>query len=314
MNYFRAFISQLFVSIIVDKDQIYLSAKSYKKKQVQDSFERSFEDVKRMKDYLQNLTMDYQVFYISLFVTTLGQGLLPIGDPKQVSKYSIDYYAITALPLGKYLIYINTKELEKITDKFNKIVPLSTLYSPFAILDYLVKKQGSKKNMLCIYKYSSFLAVAVYKASEARFGAFFHILLDEEEVDDDNFEEITLPTQDDELPKMEKLEVKSLDEAVEESPDISTELGMDGIDTSEDDLENFTGDMKTCEYVIDAVKEFYENELYESEFLEEIQLFSEAKVSKTALQFLESELFLRPKQELINTMDIMQSIMLSELA
>lgn len=318
MNLLRSLITQLFISIIVDKDQIYLCAKSYKKSLVQDTFERSFEDIKRLNDYIQNLTMEFQVFYVSLFVTTMGQGLVPIGDPKLVSKYAIDYYSITSVPLGKYLIYINTKELERITAKFNKIIALNTLYSPFALLDYLFKASKSEKNTLCIYKYSNYLAVSIYKNQEAKFGAFFHILLEEEEAsqeDEDVFEEIPISSSDEEEPSMEKLDLKSLDEALEDTTDLSHELGLDGDgDDEESELGNFTGDMKMCEYIIDAVKEFYDNELYESEFLEKIILYSENKVSKTALSFLENELFIKPKQELVNTMEIMQDIMLAELS
>lgn len=318
MSFLRSRITQLFISIIVDKNQILLLARTYKKGEVIDSYERSFEDTKRVNHYIQELTMEFQVFYVSLFVTTLGQGLLPIADAKQCSKYSIDYYSITPIPLGEYLIYINTKELEKITANFSKIVYLSTLYSPFALLDFLIKDKKIIKNTLCVYKYSSYLAVAVYNGQLAKFGAFFHILLEEEaSLQSDDFEEISEPVEEVaelENDSLEKLEVKSLDEAIEDTPDLLEELGLDENNDDDSDLKDFAQYMKMCEYIVDAVKEYYENELYDSEFIEDILLCSEAKLPKTATQFLENELFIKPRQELVSTLSLMQSIMIGELA
>lgn len=308
----RSFITQLFISIIVDKDQIFLCAKSYKKKEVIDSFERSFEDVKKLNKYLQELTLNYQIYYVGLFMTSLGQGLVPVNNPRLVGKYEIDYYSITCVILKNYLIYIHTKELERTMSTFSKIIPPSSLYSPFALLDYLINAQPSSKLTLSAYKYSSYLAVAIFRDGEAKFGAYFHILLDSEtDLDDDNFEEISIPDEDeddDDEILTQKLDLKSLDEMMEDNE------ADDEEDDDEGDLKDFTHDMKMCEYIVAAVKEYYENELYESEFIEDILLFSEDKIQKAAMQFLESELFLRPKQELINTMEIMQTMMVSELA
>ena len=75
----------------------------------------------------------------------------------------------------------------------------------------------------------------------------------------------------------------------------------------------FGHDMSMYQHIITAIKEFYTNNNYKSDFIEQIIIFDNEKTSATFLQFLESELLVQTTSYTINSLEIMTSLMIEEI-
>ena len=90
---------------------------------------------------------------------------------------------------------------------------------------------------------------------------------------------------------------------------------LDDIKYSEnnDDLSNFGNDMQMNAFVFKAVNEFYNNELYKGSFIDEMLIFDDENMSQTALDYIEGEIYLKPKLISIDSLDLMNDLMRKEL-
>ncbi|WP_089182814.1 hypothetical protein [Campylobacter sputorum] len=75
----------------------------------------------------------------------------------------------------------------------------------------------------------------------------------------------------------------------------------------------FGRDMKAYEYIVSAIDEYYSNSLYDAKFLEKIVFFNNTKMSKTFLSYIESQLLLKIENYDINTIEIMNNLMIKEI-
>lgn len=71
--------------------------------------------------------------------------------------------------------------------------------------------------------------------------------------------------------------------------------------------------MKAYEYIVSAIDEYYSNSLYDAKFLEKIVFFNNTKMSKTFLSYIESQLLLKIENYDINTIEIMNNLMIKEI-
>ncbi|MBF7047519.1 hypothetical protein IY804_05440 [Campylobacter volucris] len=326
LSFLRKYILQLLVCICYDKKQYTIRCHTWKNSKAVDTFEKTFEDKARAVEYVKNLSKDFQIYYINTFFTSIAQGVAPSSNYKELSKFGVDTNTVKCLPLNNALMYVANSSLELYQQDFEDFGGLDLLYSPFFLLYHSIEKKGfDDKVSLYVYRYHDFVAMLICKNKEIYFGSYFDIASQ-----DYNEEEIFEDIQDEEEPleltqelegekneedvenTEENYELKSLEEMGEDFDKIES-LEEQTEQVPMEDLENFSTNMKMIEFIIDSVKEFYNNPLYNNSFLEKIVIFDEEEFSNTSLDYLENELFIRPEVELIDTLDIMNELVVRDL-
>ena len=241
-------------------------------------------------DYVNGLQSEYPHTYISLFLNTLGQGVIPTCDKEALKKFSVDKDKVkTVCVKDKYLIYGTLIDI-KWADKTFSDIGLDFVFSPFLILDYFIKKDIDDEDieidsiMLYVLNTGNALTVMIMKEDNLLFGSFFNIAKDENllytdygENSDDIFAELDF-VEDDEL-LIENL----MD--LEDIPSFENSESAGNIELSEQD-ERFV------KYLSAALKEFYSNDLYESDFIQSLRIFDDIHINPNILKYLQNELLL----------------------
>ncbi|WP_139452706.1 hypothetical protein [Campylobacter armoricus] len=318
LSFFRKYILQLLVCICYDEKQYIIRCHTWKKSQAIDTFEKSFEDREKAIEYVKNLTKDFQIYYISIFFTPIAQGIIPSSNFKDLPKFGVDENSVKCVSFNNSLLYASSVSLQSCQEDYESFGGLDLIYSPFSLLYYCMENKGfGDKIGLYVYRYHDFVAMLICKNNSILFGSYFNIASQNYEDDEDFLDEIkeeyaALDLDDENNNEEEQnFDLKSLEEMSQELEKIDELEEQEEIPM--ESLENFSSDMKMIEYIISSVKEFYQNPLYENNFLEEIIIFDEESFSHTSLDYLENELFIKPKVELVDTLNLMNELMVKDL-
>ncbi|QOR01499.1 MULTISPECIES: hypothetical protein [unclassified Campylobacter] len=318
LSFFRKYILQLLVCICYDEKQYIIRCHTWKKSQAIDTFEKSFEDKEKAIEYIKNLTKDFQIYYISTFFTPIAQGVVPSLNLKELSQFGVDVNSVKSIPFKNALLYASNESLGVYKEDYEPFGGLDLLYSPFSLLYHCIESKGFEDKIgLYVYRYHEVVALLICKKEMILFGSYFNIASQTyEELDffDDIQEEFDLKIDDENQDEEheENFDLKSLEEMSQELEKLE-EMESEQEEINIDSLEGFSSDMKMIEYIISSVKEFYQNPLYDNSFLEEIVIFDEESFSASSLNFLENELFIKPKVELIDTLNLMNELMVKDL-
>ncbi|MCR8705010.1 hypothetical protein CAMP5121_02880 [Campylobacter sp. 2352 PW] len=318
LSFFRKYILQLLVCICYDEKQYIIRCHTWKKSQAVDTFEKSFEDKEKAIEYVKNLTKDFQIYYICTFFTPIAQGVVPSSNFKDLSNFGVDASSVKCISFNNGLLYASNHSLSSYEQDYEAFGGLDLLYSPFSLLYHCMTNRGFEEKIgLYVYRYHDFVAMLICKNEAILFGSYFNIAsqnYDEDDFFDDIKEEFDLQIDDEnqEEENEQNYDLKSLEEMSQELDKLE-ELDEEKEELPMESLENFSSDMKMIEYIISSVKEFYQNPLYDNSFLEEIVIFDEESFSSTSLDYLENELFIKPKVELVDTLNLMNELMVKDL-
>lgn len=318
LSLFRKYILQLLICVCYDEKQYIIRCHTWKNSQPIDTFEKSFEDKEKVIEYIKKISKDFQIYYISTLFTPISQGIVPSSNYKELSKFGVDSASVKCLPFNNALLYVSRTSLDAYKQDYEKFGGLDLLFSPFSLLMHcLEKKSLGEKVALYAYRYKDFVAILICKKDNVYFGSYFNIASQdyEEEIFAD-FEEEQYDFEEEKSFEEENEEnnydLKSLEEMSKELENVE-DLKEDGEELNLESLEGFSLDMKMIECILTSVKEFYNNPLYESHFLEELVIFDEENFNEASLDYLENELFIKPQVELVDTLDLMNELMLKDL-
>ena len=241
-------------------------------------------------DYVNSLQDEYPHTYIALFLNTLGQGVIPACDKEALKKFSVDKDRVkTVCVEDRYLIYGTLIDI-KWADKTFGDIGLDFVFSPFLILDHFIKKDIDDEDveidtiMLYVLNTGNALTVMIVKEEELLFGSFFNIAKDENllytdygDGGDDIFAELDF-VEDDEL-------------LIESLTDLEEISGFENSE-QEEKIELSEQDERFVKYLSAALKEFYSNALYESEFIQSMRIFDDIHINPNVVKYLQNELLL----------------------
>lgn len=296
---------QVLICVIFDKKQTSIRAHSIKNHKLVNTFEKSFEDRQKAFEYINSLSKDYQISYTACLCECLAQGLAPTLKSNELEKFGVNIKNVKLLPLANAQLYIASNYLDTLCKDFEDFGRLDFTYSPLALLYFLSTQQGLKsdKISLCVYRHKSLVAVMILKGKEILFGSFFDL-----EPEDNEFQTKPNSAEDenDDL-NSENIDLNSLDSMLDEK--------LDDIKYSENNsnLSNFGNDMQMNTFIFKAINEFYNNALYQGSFIDEMYIFDNESISQTALDYIESEIFLTPNLISIDSFDLMSKLMREEL-
>ena len=318
--------SNVFIAVVAEKNEYVLRYIVVKNGKIITNEDKRFpmdEDKKLssdIKEFLTSLQNNYKFVYISYLLDSIGQNCVPTCDEKEFIKYNIDKEKIIQVCIeNRWTAYSLKSDIEWIKSVF-EVSGIDFIYSPFVILNDFIKnkKQKIKSNLFLLYT-ENFITLMIFDKDDLVFSAFFKIPYKEFDF-----------SQDDDEPKPEESEsiiegieldnIESEDEEFDGFVDITKldddtgveeeilESAKEDVATSTlDDLELYGREVVIFKFISSAIEEYYKNDMYESEFLEEIIIYNDSNISNDIITMIENDLFLDVeihsidiKEEMIN--------------
>ena len=317
--------SNVFIAVLAEKNEYILRYIIVKNGKIITSEDKRFpmDEDKRLssdiKEFLTSLENNYKFVYITYLLDSIGQNCVPTCDEKEFSKYNIDKEKISYICVDKkWSAYSLKSDIEWIKGIFEES-GIDFIYSPFVILSDFIhnKKQKTKNNLFLLYT-ENFITLMIFDQDRLIFSAFFKIPYKEfdfsEEEDEPKLEESDSIIEGIELDNIESedeefdgfVDISKLDDDTQED-DILESAKEDVAASTLDDLELYGREVVIFKFISSAIEEYYKNDMYESEFLEEIIIYNDSNISNDIITMIENDLFLDVeihsidiKEEMIN--------------
>jgi hypothetical protein len=294
-NTFRKRLTNQFVAVIVEEDQCKIRQKIIKNGNILFVEESTFDIVSKDKlsdeviDYLNDLQDEYEHTYIILFLNTNGQGLLPRGcDYAQYKKFGIDQKNVKSVCIeNRYIIYASKIDV-KWADKTFASIGLDFVFSPFLLLDSFSVDDRDENVKLFILNSRNSFTMMIMKENHLLFGSFFNIAK-EDDLLNLNYDEFS--DQSNEALEDNNFDMDNLDDELEiaEINDID-EMSVGKQNTHVHVMSD--KDERFIKYLDVALKEFYSNDQYDSEFVDSVHIYDDAGMSEGVINYIQNELLL----------------------
>lgn len=309
--------SNVFVAIILEGDKYKIKTDIFKNGEVVKSEEKDFkteahQDISGyMKKYLKQIQKDYRFVYISYYLDSTGQGAISGYTAKDFSDHSVDIKSVHRLNIDKsWSAYASFIDINWIKNCFEE-PGIDFIYSPFVILNDIIKKDGFKqKPTLYMINTDDSFVLGVFKENDLLFGYFSKVEENKDIPSYDYEEEIqeweekkpeegveTLISLDDIDSDEDFGDIGSLDE--DDDIELESTQGLsflDVIDGEEDkraELELFGKDIILYKNLKKAIDRYYKNDIYKSEFVEDLVIYDDSSgMTKDIIDMIESDLFL----------------------
>lgn len=287
-------ITRQYIAVIIEESTCKIKQKVIKNRDILHVEEFNFdipskeELGSKVKIFLNDLQEDYDNTYISLFLNTLGQGVIPVCDESLLEKYHIDRKSIKTICVeNRFMMYATHIDI-KWADKVLADIGLDFVFSPFLILDYFIQKEEAIKDQvtLNILNTGNALTIMIHKDSRLLYGSFFNVAKDENLLYTDYSEgEEELEESMDELDlEDDELEIDEISNISDNSNFVNNVLKEQASLGAQDE--------RVIKYLSAALREFYSDELYESEFIHNAKIYDGAGIHEGVMTYIENELLL----------------------
>ena len=293
-----------FVAVIVLEDTCLTKVKRFKGDDLLLEEEKRFTIPSRERlskevvNYLQELQAEVEQTYIALFLNSHGQGIVPSCQKSVYEKFHIDYAHVTDVCIdNRYSIYASDIDI-KWSQKIFAETGLDFLFSPFLILDSLRKKEKVHKEiaLYMLVGYNS-MAIMIVRDQDLLYGTFINYAK-EEDLLSSGFEEEEIDMEDDvEDDIFDEFDLDLEMEESEEIADILEDVEKDIVEKVERDtaiitVKNrlFGQDLRLVKYFDASLREFYESDMYESDFITYVKIYDGAKLNADVIAYLQEQL------------------------
>lgn len=251
--------------------------------------------------YLTRIKKKYPFTYIATISHTIYQGALNASSEQECKQYGINPDAVRLIIVGKkWAAFIDKSAIIDERNNFAKAPSLDLLYSPFLILYQVAKNQIDHSKKLFILQQQASVAMMIMDNARLYFGAIQPIN------DNPSEEELANNPSTDDSALEEVGQLSDLDN-LETQGDFQDSAGdINDIKDQKQILFDFSRVVSTTNIIKNALNEFYNNDNYESDFINEIVVVDGAKSSKKAMEYLETNLMINTH---VISADIPQIIM-----
>lgn len=319
----RNYVTQLLICVIFEENKHSIRARSIKNGKVIKNYEKSFEDKKKLLQYVDNLSHNFQLYYISVFCENTSQGLAPVSSHGELSRFVVEKN-IATLALLNAQIYAPKSVIKEYQKLFENYGEVDLIYSPFMLLYHCISrtKPQKDKTTLYVFRHSIYLTLMICEAKRILFGQFYDISLQnlankEDEHPESSEEEINFeePLADGASKELQGLINEDINNENSNNDDKNANMSdtTRHITSSAMNLSNFGSDMDMCSCIFTGVQEFYQNPLYNGKFIDHLILFDNAEISQAVLEYVEGEIFIKPQVVKIDTFAVMNELMCKEL-
>lgn len=317
----QKYFKNLFISIIEGEESYRLFCKVLKNGKLLNKFDKTFEIAPNEEkldstivDYIESLQEKYNTVYVSLLLNSMGQGAIRGTHDKDFQKFSVHSNSVKAVKFKTWSCYVSYIDLNWI-QKIYKDIGLDFVYSPFVVLYNLLSARKLKHNpTLYILNQEASIAIGIFKGDTLCFGAFYKVdnnvklsasmdiddWEDEEEENSESMVELDDLDSDkllnlDELSELNTLNNESNDEKFSELKDednTDSLASLESEDSGIQGLELYGRDLEVFNFLQKALGEYYKNDIYESDFIENAIIFDGYDISHEMIERIEDDLML----------------------
>jgi len=264
------FIKKAYISFYED-DKFFLQIDIVKNKKVISSEKKEFEKKEDMLKEILNIKEDYSQYYISTFIQTINQGVIPSCAKNEYKKREIDINNIKYICIkNKYSFYISLYDLINIKKEYE----IDFLYSIFAPIDFFVK---NKNNIIYILILKKGLVILGYEKNLPIYSDITPFDENEENVNEEDLEVI------------DDIDLEIDEEISEDIEEESENIDIEDIN-EESNIEKTSIEYNVIEILKNSVKDYYEN--YSTEFLEKIVFLDTINLDNSLIKIVNDELLL----------------------
>jgi hypothetical protein len=253
---------------------------------------------KELIHYLNDLQDSIEQTYVSLFLNTLGQGVVSGCTKSDFDRLGVEIDDVKHVCIdGRFSAYASFIDIKWINKVFQS-VGLDYIYSPFLVLNHSIGESIDRGVILYLLHSENGLTVMIKEGKKLLYGSFFNIAKEDDLLYED-FGDLGLEEDDakfdDEL--LEEIEIdEKFDNDIQDIDDV-----MDFSDDTEIIHHLSQRDARFIKYLGISLKEFYESDLYESEFITKIKIYDSANIHENIIKYIEDDLLLETE---INKIDL----------
>lgn len=324
---FEALYLKVFVSIITTNSKYLVYIEVCKKDTVVQTAEKSFDiktSKKKVSEFVESYTQETPYNYISYMDESAEQGAIPTSS--NMSEYFDVGSSFHKNYNDKWLYYTSKEKIGILQDEYNDL-GVDYIFSPFLVLAHIFKDKIETSFSMVVLVDDNSVCLSVFDHSDLFYAEYFLIerakkksKIEEDSLDDefelDDYDSI-------ELADVDALEEEDeLDDAISELDDFADMEDLDDLsDITDlddmDDIEDFADeeavleaedtfmdepqkiispikmndDYKVFLMIQSAVKSFYEDEKFDSKFIESVHIADTRGDSSDLKQYLEEEMF-----------------------
>ena len=312
--------NKVLVTIVVGRLKTTIYVEVSNKQSIINVYEEVFETEtlnNDMYEYITYFTNETPFFYVSVLDNSISQGAIPTCAKQETSNF-YDLSASEHKCFNDMWTYHTEKsDVYEIEKKYKKI-GLDFIFSPFVVLAHFFKDKISDHLAMFILVEDAAISLTVFKNSKLLYGKYLEINLEETEqllMQDDSLDEIDLDLDEedgdvsidlddintiDDIDELDDFgdiaDLDSIEEIDEfaESKDVEEELAereheeefpLEVSDELNEDYQRFIR-------IQSSVNNFYKDEKYTSEFVENVYIADSIGLSLDLKKYLEEEMFL----------------------
>ncbi|MDB2562404.1 hypothetical protein N9X61_02240 [Sulfurimonas sp.] len=306
---------KVLVNIIIGHTKTVVYIEILNKSGVVNSHEEKF-DTKylssEMYEYITTYTKETPYFYVSILDNSVSQGAIPTCS-KHKTGYFQDLSASEYKCYKDKWVYYTAKTDVYAIEKVYEKIGVDFIFSPFILLANFFKDKIDTHLAMFILVEEGSLALSIFDNSQLLYAEYLdmeiEIAKDELMMDDNTIEDIDLDE------SIDLDDIASLDDIDELDDDFGDIADLDSIDELDDfdetkdveeelaeseDVEDFpiqdsdglNEDYQRFALIQSAVNNFYKDEKFASEFIENVYIGDGVGVSADLKKYLEEEMFL----------------------
>ena len=320
---------QIFIGIVIQHSSMKVCVQMRKGTKLEKEVSRHFEishatPTAEANEFIKSYMDESPFSYIAVLNDTLTQGAIPTCSMHQAEDFNDLGSCVTICNENRWMVYAEKSELNDLQKRF-LVNGLDFIFSPFFIMSQFFSDKLEDKTSLLVLIQDDYLSLCIFNAGELLFANHYatkDAVADEtmsadieESVsdslgfsldDDDDDLSINLDDIDaldeldalddldnlqdlddlDDLDEIEDFE-ESLNEAVEES-----EVALEEAKTKYDGkVDNFSDDYKRFQLIQASLQQFYNDDKYDNQFVEETYIADACDSGPDLIKFLEEELF-----------------------
>jgi len=344
-NKIQKYFTNLFISVIEEDGSYKLFTKVLKGGKKKDKFEKTFEIKsndeklsKEMEDYLISLQDKYNYVYVTVLLNSMGQGAIKGTSDEEFEKANVDSKSVKTVKFKTWSVYVSFIDINWMQKIYSNI-GIDLVYSPFVVLYSLLSNYKLKTSpTLYILNQEGSVTIGIFKGDTLFFGAFYKISKDDvlsNSIDVDDWENEEEESAVENLSSLDNSDVEeeefsALDDLSqldvldgsfddEEFSDIKEDERQDDLldsqmeDVSIEDIELYGRDLEIYKFLNKALKEYYKNEIYESDFVEHAVIFDTYDMSQEMMESIESDLMLDLQMHKVNIGEVVCDLSVKEI-
>ncbi len=306
------FYLKVFINIVVDSSQTTVYVENISKNRVLNKVEKVFSTL-ILNDEVYEFILKYMdespYYYISILNSSQSQGAIPTCDKSKLFFYE-DVSTSNLLCINKkWSSYTSKNELLSLEQRYAKI-GLDFVFSPFVLLANFFKKEMTKEIALYILLEDKFISLAIFQHSELVYAQYLYLENQVEDVnlltydvdldegidleDIDAIEEIDMFDDFSDIEDLDNIDdIDEFSDAQDIGNDISSLDADDSFDgENSQETDTFTADYQRFSLIKNTLNDFYNNEKYESVFIENVFIADGTGNGGELTSYLKEEMFL----------------------